>query len=229
MTTKPKVFAIGFSKTATTTIHKFFKNNGHDSVHFSLPDGRFLAGVVSTNVMSRRPILASIDQHEVFSEFSYADGIHYLEANYFYQQLYEQYPDAYFLLNTRDTEKWVKSRSTHFGRKNSRGLLVDRIAAAYGTSTSEAQDVWRAYHQPFHDEVIAFFAARPEARFLHFKIETGSPDMLAEWVGEHYDLDPSTWAVANTLQEQKRKENVQRNPIRRFLKKAVRRVKKKRP
>jgi len=226
MTAKPKVFAIGFNKTATTTIHKFFRDNGHDSIHYRLPDGRFLAGVVSTNVMSRRPILASIDQHEVFSEFSYTEGTHFLEANYFYQDLYEQYPDAYFLLNTRDTEGWVKSRSNHFGRKKSRGLLGDRIAASYGTSTEEASDIWRALHQPFHDEVIAFFAARPEARFLHFEIETGTPEMLTEWVSEHYDLDPSIWAAANTTQERQQKEKVQRNPARRLLKKIVRRVKK---
>ena len=123
---RPKVFVVGFSKTATTTLHKFFAANGCRSVHWSMEDGRFLAGVITTNVQSGRPILASIDGYDVYSELSYAGGSVYLEANCYFKELHAAYPDAYFILNVRDTESWIASRAKHVGRsKKARGSLIE--------------------------------------------------------------------------------------------------------
>lgn len=217
MSDQPKVFVIGFSKTATTTLHKFFTNNGYRSVHWELPDGRFLAGVVVTNVLSNRPILAGIDDYAVYSEFSYADGRIYLEANYFFRELYEAYPDAYFLLNVRETEGWIESRQRHVGRnKKGRGSLAERIAKAYAATPDETTEIWRSYHALFHQQVREFFAARSEARFLEFDIERESPEKLVNWLSDHYDLDCAQWQAKNVTVAQETIRKDRRNPLRRW-------------
>lgn len=214
----PKVFVLGFSKTATTSLHRFFRDNGYRSVHWDLPDGRFLAGVVVTNVLSNRPILASIDDYDVYSEFSYADGLLYLEANYFFRDLYAAYPDAYFLLNTRETEGWIASRKRHFGRnRKGRGYLAERIAQAYAASMPETEEIWRRYHPVFHQQVRDFFATQEGARFLEFNIDQDGPETLIDWLRPHYDLDLATWAPANVTTEQEAILKQRRNPIRRLL------------
>ena len=220
---RPKVFVIGFSKTATTTIHKFFANSGYNSVHWDLADGRFLAGVVVTNVLSGRPILATIDDFDVYSEFSYADGKLYLEANYFFEELYGEYPDAYFLLNTRDTDSWVASRKRHFGRNiKARGALHERIGRAYGVSEVETEQIWRSYKPAFHKRVTDFFSSRKDARFLEFDIVNDSVEQLITWLKPHYSLAPELWSAENVTAEQEKIRRLQRNPFARLLRKLAR-------
>lgn len=177
-----------------------------------------LAGVLVTNVLSGRPILASIDNFDVYSEFSFADGALYLEANYFFRELYHAYPDAYFLLNTRDTDRWIESRNRHFGRNaKGRGSLAERIQGAYRATPVETEQIWRDYHAPFHQEVRTFFASYPDARFLEFPIETGSAEQIVDWVKADYDLDPALWAAANVTVEREQSRKRRRNPFTRVF------------
>ena len=215
---RPKVFVIGFSKTATTTIHKFFANNGYRSVHWDLEDGRFLAGVVTTNALSGLPILSTVDSYDVYSEFSYADGKLYLEANYFFRELFDAYPDAYFLLNTRDEDAWVRSRKKHFGRnKKGRGSLFDRIRSAYGVSEAETEQAWRRLRPVYHQQVRDFFGERPDARFLEFDIDSMHVSQLIDWVADDYALSDELWCPANVTTEQEKIRRQRRNPIERLL------------
>lgn len=220
MSDLPKLFVIGFSKTATTTIHKFFSSNGYKSIHWDLPDGRFLAGVVATNVLSDRPILATIDDYTVYSEFSYADGNVYLEANYFFRELYAAYPDAYFLLNVRDTDGWIKSRQKHFGRnKKGRGSLADRISKAYAATPDETETIWRSYHKLFHEQVKDFFQDKNDARFLEFDIHLHGPRHLIEWLRPHFQLNQDKWRAENITIEQQAIRKLSRSPLRRLMRK----------
>ncbi|MDO6588693.1 hypothetical protein DS901_15145 [Loktanella sp. D2R18] len=200
---RPKVFIIGFNKTATTTLHSFFLKNGYHSVHWSLPDGRFLAPVITTNVLNGRPALASIDAFDVYSDLSFTDGTMHLEANYFYRELYRDYPDAYFLLNWRNAESWLLSRKNHIGRQYADSFLK-RAAASYGANDTETETIWRHRHETFHDDVRTFFSNRPDAKFLDFDIQTDEPERLATWLTPDFDCDLAFWGKQNATKNKKK-------------------------
>jgi hypothetical protein len=80
-----KIFAIGYNKTATTSIHNFFRKNGlpshHDSCNWK------------------------VQKFQCFSDNGDLQD---------YKKFYEKYPKSVFLLNTRRLDKWVTSRGKHY-------------------------------------------------------------------------------------------------------------------
>jgi len=141
----------------------------------------------------------------------------YLEANCYFKELHAAYPDAYFILNVRDTESWIASRAKHVGRsKKARGSLIERIALAYGTDTETAKEIWRSYHAPFHAQVTDYFAGQPDARFHIYDIDQHGPDDLASWLAPDYQLDPSLWVARNVTTEVQAAARRRKNPIYRW-------------
>ncbi|MCV2865938.1 sulfotransferase [Albidovulum sediminicola] len=88
-----KVFCIGFNKTGTTSLHALFGRVGLSSVHN-------IAWPVQSHTEDGRAYFAQAD--------CYTDGeqasFHSLEA---------WFPDAVFILNTRDERSWLRSRLKH--------------------------------------------------------------------------------------------------------------------
>jgi hypothetical protein len=80
-----KIFVIGFNKTGTSSIDKFLKKLGLNSIH------------------TTTPVLEIIHDYDAFS-----DGIHSQFRLY-----YQHYPNSLFILNTRPLRSWLISRYKH--------------------------------------------------------------------------------------------------------------------
>jgi hypothetical protein len=80
-----KIFAIGFNKTGTNSLHELFVNAGIHAIHH------------------KTPVLKNIDIYDAFS-----DGKHFN-----FKEYYEKYPDSVFILNTRPIYNWLVSRYKH--------------------------------------------------------------------------------------------------------------------
>lgn len=78
-----KIFVIGFNKTATSTFHQLFLSNGLKSQH---------EGVWQ------------IDKYDCFSDNPELNN---------YKELYKNYPNSIFILNTRGLYSWLLSRAMH--------------------------------------------------------------------------------------------------------------------
>jgi hypothetical protein len=90
-----------------------------------------------------------------------------------------QYPDAVFILNTRDREDWIRSRLRH-----SFGTYAARQRAYYRKkSADELVEVWRGEWEGYHRRVLQFFAGKPH-RFFVCRIETDLPHLLSERLPE---------------------------------------------
>lgn len=192
---QPKLFFIGFNKTGTKTLHKFFRDNGYLSAHHvthwarrrKLPS---LAKMMASNRAAGRPMLAGIDHYDVYSDLIHLTDREVIEANGFFRELHAQHPDAYFVLNDRPVEKWLRSRLAHEG--GPRGSLVARYAAALGISEAEAPALWRDQYERHKAGAASYFAGNP--RFMIFDIETGSPAELAAFLAPAFRLDPRLWS-----------------------------------
>ena len=94
----------------------------------------------------------------------------YLEAYKLFPHLAAQYPDAVFILNTRDKEAWVKSLlnwSEPYTEAHMRHFNV--------TSQAALTDCWLADWERHHRRVMEFFLGS-SYRFFVWRIESIRPD-----------------------------------------------------
>jgi hypothetical protein len=179
--TRTKVFQIGFNKCGTRSLKAFFKKNGFRCVHWD--DGK-LAKAMFKNKASGRSLICGYEQFDVFTDMENMQGKNSLEAYKLYPDLAKEFPDALFILNTRDRERWIGSRLRH-----REGKLAENWKAHYGVTTDEeliAQwtEDWDAHHRQVKD-----FFHGSSYRFLVFDIEKDSPERLVEALPEA-NLDP---------------------------------------
>ena len=198
MPEQTKLFIIGYNKTATTSLSEFFAANGYSSVHWRTRTRINLAQRMTSNVMNRRPILAGIAEFDVYSDMTYSDSNVLLEGNFFYRQLHHEYPNAFFLLNLRDTDSWVRSRMSHGLPDNS---FAARAKKAMGVSDEALIAFWKKAHQDFHSEVADYFRQASPDRFMTFSIDTQSPKELATWLNGHFELNIGRWVKANVTKQ----------------------------
>lgn len=172
-----KIFQIGFNKCGTSTIHHYLRANGVNSIHWD--DGR-LARRMFANLANGEDLLAGYEAFDAFTDMEYLDGDGTsLEGFKLFPYLAAQYPDAVFILNTRDREDWIRSRLRH-----SDGGYAKRNHAYYQTSSDqELAELWRMDWERHHGRVAQFFSGKPH-RFFVCKIETDLPHILHERLPE---------------------------------------------
>ena len=106
---QPRIFLIGFNKCGTTSFHDYFKANGIASVHWR---ANTLALALHHNRTEGRPLLEGIDHWTAYTDMncipgspwgqSNSDSAALIEGCRYFRELHRDYPDALFILNTRD-------------------------------------------------------------------------------------------------------------------------------
>jgi hypothetical protein len=181
-----KIFQIGFNRCGTRTIHKYLCANGLTGVHWH--KGR-LAKRIFRNHEQGRDLLAGYERFDVYTDMEWLEPARYLEAYRLFPQLAAQYPDAVFILNTRDREAWIKSRlghlDGHYAALHKAYLKLD--------SDAELAEHWRKEWDLHHASVTEFFADGAH-RFFVCRIETDLPQLLDRMLPE-LNLDPATYVV----------------------------------
>ena len=185
---RPHIFCIGFNKTATVSFNVLFKSSGITSAHWGGmdPNGN-LALQMARNFYLARPLLQGLEEYTALSDMTYADDKVIVEGCRFFKELHQQYPDAYFILNTRETEGWIRSRINH-----RQGHFLERTQKACGLSEEEVLDAWRAMHVAHDQEVMQYFGANP-GRFMRFEIEQGSVDEIARFLSPDFEIKTQAW------------------------------------
>ena len=175
MTGRQKYFQIGFRKCGTTTLWDFFRRNGIPAVHW---DGGDLARRMRDNLEAGRRILDGYDhRYDAFTDMEFNDPDDWFEGFRRFRELLRHYPDAKFILNTREREAWLLSMRRWARRTHRRRYLKHRYGTAslYAFSRKLAAD--RKAH---HDAVVATI---PPHQLLVFDIEADDPEKLCRFCG----------------------------------------------
>ena len=90
-----KILFVGFNKTASSSIHKLLKKNNYKSKH-------------TVNNFENY-----IDKYDVLVDPGNEDIQNVIN----FKNIYLKYPEAIFILNTRDLNSWLVSRSKHYYRR----------------------------------------------------------------------------------------------------------------
>ncbi|MDD5274979.1 MAG: hypothetical protein PHR16_02730 [Methylovulum sp.] len=170
-----KIFGIGLSRTATSSLNQSLAMMGYNTVHWMNP--------IAENKI--------IDWTEFFSHDALSDT----PVSFMFELLYYAFPDSHFIYTYRDIEKWNHSIATHFHwikdfdafkrlclNGNGNGGVVDsplwRIIhlALYANCSS-----WSEAYKQHETRVDCFFTAHPNARLLKIDITNPALSSNDKW------------------------------------------------
>jgi len=200
---KPKIFIIGFNKTATRSLHYFFKDNGLPSVHW---DNSHLVKCFERNIALGKKLLTGgvVHHTKVSSKGRYEDMVVFSDmtdrvppkdpADY-YKRLDLDYPNSKFILNIRDTESWIKSRFNHSmpGKRPFEKLYRDHLEY-FGLDDNESgrnelKQIYKKTHETHHRDVLEYFKNRKND-LLIFDIQRDDIDKVIKFLDGVYELKP---------------------------------------
>jgi hypothetical protein len=172
------IFQVGFNRCGTVSIHKFLLFSGLRSLHWV---DEILAVKMSDRIDAGQDPIQDFPRAIGFTDMIGSRGGRLVEPYKRFDYLHRWYPNALFILNTRDREKWIASRSAH---RFTGGGLIPAYANQLKITESEVPDYWRAEWLVHHAQVRSYFADSPN--FLEFHIERDDPDKLASFIAKLY-------------------------------------------
>ncbi len=191
-----RIFCIGLNKTGTTSLLQAF-------LHLGIRTCDGLADRVERELF---PVMAN---KASMVESHYADYVAFEDVPWpaLWRDLYLRYPQARFILTTRNREAWLKSVLAHFGE------MSDPVHKwIYGSSFPAGHEQqWLDVFDRHNAAVLEFFSSEPSARFFHLKIDDGIPDetissCLRSFLG--YPAGPCIWGKVNSLSQRRSPKTV---------------------
>ena len=119
-----------------------------------------LANQIKQNIDRNIAPYSNLEHIDLFQDVeNHKKGIYIYEH---FEVIFENYPEAYYILTTRSCESWIKSRMLH-----KRGNYA-RIALEHKgiSDLSELRDIWRKEFYAYHLKVSSFFSNRKT--FSHY-------------------------------------------------------------
>ena len=173
---KNKVFGIGLHKTATSSLYNGLEELGYWSIHGTKKN----SDLIIKSIFEKRDPLYYL--HQKFWQSKklpkdreiegFADLYAIIDHFVFFDQ---QYPDAKFILTTRDNDSWVQSI------KNQIAVRHDTPYYHYWYFQNELQ--WVARKEMHENTVREYFAGRPD-KLLEIDVTRGDGfDKLCPFLG----------------------------------------------
>jgi hypothetical protein len=185
-----KIFVIGFNKTGTSALWQWMQSYAIRSVHW---DGGQLAENIEALAGDPPALRRYFSAATAYSDMLSISDDHLIEANRHFRLFHELYPRAYFILNDRDIEGWIRSRTSH--RK---GTFMERSMAFFGKSSEEVVEIWRRQHEAHRQATLNYFAGNP--RFIHFYIDSDPIQRLIRFLSPTYSLGKQGWQIVNATE-----------------------------
>ncbi|SOC56922.1 Predicted O-linked N-acetylglucosamine transferase, SPINDLY family [Chromohalobacter canadensis] len=175
---KRKIFQIGFNKCATTSFWQLFEQNKIHSIHWENGD---IAELFFERMKRNEDPFVDFKDVIGFTDMNKVTEQHILEPYKEYEYIFSYYPDAYYILNTRNMDKWLSSRINH-------RALAKRYMSALSLTETELLEYWKNEWIEHHKNVINFFESKG-ANFLVYDIEKDTPDKIKEFLKRDYKID----------------------------------------
>lgn len=183
-----KVFQIGFNKCATRSLYQLFQSAGYKAVHWE--GGKLARNIKACFDAGTKP-LVPWDDTVFFSDMELVNDRSgpLIEGNRYFAYLHRYYPDAKFILNTRDCEDWLFSRVDH-----NEGKYLNNYRHHFGlTKTRDVMNRWRKDWDDQHRAVRSHFATHPGA-LVEFDITTDPVEKLHNFFAPLLNLARGEWS-----------------------------------
>ena len=193
---RPKVFFIGLNKTATTSFHKLFLSNGYKSFHHSTRINRkkiYLGETIKHNLEENKKLLSGLEDYDVYSEFCFATDKIFYEGSENFNILDKQYPNSYFILQTRNEKDWINSRFNHKS-VNAEDFYL-RAQKALNLDEPGLKNYWLENRKTLHKKIRHYFENRNN--FIEYNIDKENIEKVTTFLKNYYDIDIKFWKKHN--------------------------------
>lgn len=190
-----KVYFIGMNKIATTSFHELFKASGYRSWHYSCMDEvtrepLMLAQQMGQNVDENKYVMSSIDHAQVYSDLFFHREYAWVDGVKWFQRIYNEHPDSYFILQTREMEAWLDSK-----RRHKDGDYMRRCCEYHDLEHDEMLEWFRNDREEHEDTVRSFFTNKKYANFLEWNLTTDPISKFIDFVKPDFILREKDWGV----------------------------------
>lgn len=212
----PKVFCIGFNKTATTTLEAVLRENGY-KMPKQLDQESLLKGVIENRDFDL--LRQFVEEYDAFQDLPFSQFQTYIVCD-------ALFPGSKFILTRRDPDRWVDSYiryyraefgledAERFSEATFRGknlyLAKGYVHSLFGrllTETLDGQPVtrWdlafdrdrlRQIYQRRNAEIIAYFAHRPDDLLVIDPTREADTERLLKFLGLR-DVEPGPFPRLN--------------------------------
>lgn len=186
MNSRARIFQIGFNKCGTTTLHRFFSDNGINSIHWE--NGEIAVNFHARTSRGEDPF-ADYPDVVAFTDMIKVRGS-LIEPYKSFEEIYRWYPDSYFILNTRNASDWIESRVRH-------GLVPHYRAALGLPDDASVRRYWLEEWYRHHANVLEFFRAMPQ-QLLVYDFDRDTPAKLVRFLSSSWNLDPAFFGRHNS-------------------------------
>lgn len=163
-----KVFGIGLSKTGTSSLSKALALLNFSTAHWTNP--------YSHDLLTK-------------GDIPLFDSLTDISISHQYQEIYDKYPNAKFILTTRSIEKWEKSFSTHYARsmhatdfEDLKRIITEQRPPRFGQDFVDMHQKLYFQHPTLSDayhaherSVLEFFRGRKDQLLL---LDVSQPNAL---------------------------------------------------
>jgi hypothetical protein len=166
-----KIILLGLPKSGTMSFQYMFESLGMRSIHQLTEDKQQIAMIIKQNKEDNRPLFTGVEEFDCITELNvcYSESENYWPQIYDFKQIYNENPNALFILNKREKFKILNS----FKNWNYQGVsLYDRFLKYNPDIVSENSDeAFLNFIDNHYSKIVSFFEQLPEANFLEFDIE----------------------------------------------------------
>lgn len=163
-----KVFVIGFNKCGTRSLHQYFRECGLASCHGGMHP--------EVHIKILRNIVAGVPSLQGFDKYDACSDIAVIQSQF--RHVDRDNPGSKFILNVRDTDRWILSRLNHL---DGRYVEFMNLVFGLGLSWQEWVSRWRSEFMAHEFAVSEHFKDRP-ADLLRYDIENDEPARLAAFL-----------------------------------------------
>lgn len=192
-----QVFQIGFNKCATTALYNLFARSGVRALHSGGRHWRrqghpaFVGKnpqlEIHRNILAKRPSLTGYEEFQALFDMEYARGPELVENFRHFHVFAKEFPDAKFILNTRDKIDWLRSRARHGD-----GKYIMYAMKRMQLSREEVLQAWSDDFDRHNEKVQKFFLAEKD-RLLDLNIDTAEVSEIIRFVKPDIKLWPRFW------------------------------------
>lgn len=203
-TPPPKYITLGMPKSGSSAVHAFMLCNGVPSVHQRFEHGGknyALGSCIHENAKRGKPLLAgirSVSVSQMDEEFSFEQGGCFFPQISYLAGLFADYPDATFILHTRDPLAWLRS-ADHWGHMLHRIAVCNLPTLELPLSQHVRQNhtvLFARMLELYQDQAyrVRTMAARYGAKLYDLNID--SPD-APRALSRDFGFNASCWRKAN--------------------------------
>ena len=198
---KKKIFVVGFNKCGTRSFTDLFERSGIGCVHW---DNNMLASNILKDIKESGSI--NLDNYypesNAFTDIIYVntsnddDNILIVEIIEIIEEIARNYPDAYYIINTRNIEDWLRSRFNHERGNfaaNYKNFLYNKYNIRY--SDYMLAEYWRYIWHRHHYHLLRKFRKSNNFKYLFYDIERSSFSDLIRFLEPDYSLKGRSFPV----------------------------------